>query len=257
MNIKVQLIALYTIVRREVTRIFRIWMQSLLGPIVNIFLYFLIFGNIVGKRIGEIHGVPYLEFIAPSLIMLTAINSSYANISSSFFLVRFQKNIEEMVVSPISDFIILLGFCISSVLRGILIALILNLVIYLFFNISIKPNLNIMIDIILATTLFSLVGFINGLKARTFDEIMIIPSFILTPLGYLGGVFFTIDMLPEKWQTVAKFNPLMYMIDTFRVHALNLKTTDVSTTYVITIGCILSLTLFILNQMKKKILLDR
>jgi len=257
MKIKVQLIALYTIIRREITRIFRIWMQSLLGPIVNIFLYFLIFGSVVGKRIGAIDGIPYLKFIAPSLIMLTAINSTYTNISSSFFLMRFQKNIEELVVSPVSNFIILIGFCLSSILRGLLVALILNTIIYYLFDISISGSMLLVFDLTIATALFSLVGFINGLKARSFDEIMIIPSFILTPLGYLGGVFFTINMLPAKWQTIAKLNPLMYIIDTFRMHALNLKASHAPLTYLISAIIIIILTAFIIHQMNKKMLLDR
>jgi ABC-2 type transport system permease protein len=256
MNIKVQSIALYTIIRREVSRIFRIWIQSLIGPIVNIFLYFLILGTIVGKRIGNINDIPYLDFIAPALIMLTAINSSYGNVSSSFFITRFQKNIEEMLVSPISNFIILLGFCFSSMVRGVVVAVILDVIIFLFFNIAILPNFYIIIDLLLVTALFSLIGFLNALKANNFDDVMIIPSFILTPLGYLGGIFFTINMLPEKWQTIAKLNPLMYIIDTFRMHALHLEATHAMTTYQIIIVSIVLLILFILNQMKKNILLQ-
>lgn len=256
MNIKVQLIALYTIIRRELTRIFRIWVQSLLGPIVNIFLYFLIFGNVVGKRIGQIDGIPYLEFIAPALIMLTAINSTYSNISSSFFLTRFQKNIEDMIVSPISNFVILLGFALSSMMRGLLVAIILNIIIYVFFSVAIKPNFYLIIDLVLTTALFSLIGFFNGLKAKNFDEIMLIPAFILTPLGYLGGIFFTINMLPEKWQAIAKLNPLMYIMDTFRMHSLNMEATHSTQTYLIIILISLSLTLMILKQMKKNVLLD-
>lgn len=256
MNIKIQLVALYTIIRREVSRIFRIWVQSLLGPIVNVFLYFLIFGSVVGQRIGKIDGIPYLEFIAPALIMLSTINSTYSNVSSSFFLTRFQKNIEEMIVSPMSNFIIVLGFCISSMIRGILVALLLNVIIYLFFNIQIKPNAYLMLDLFLTTALFSLIGFTNGLKAKNFDDIMLIPSFILTPLGYLGGIFFTIQMLPEKWQTIANLNPLMYIMDTFRMHALQRMATHATATYEIMLGLIVILTYYILKQMKQKVLLE-
>jgi ABC-2 type transport system permease protein len=256
MNFKVQLIAFYTIIRREISRVFRIWVQSLLGPIVNIFLYFLIFGNVVGRRIGDINGIPYLEFIAPALIMLTAINSTYSNISSSFFLTRFQKNIEDMIVSPISNCTILLGFALSSMIRGLLVAIILDLVIYVFFNVNIRPNISLTIDLILSTALFALIGFLNGLKARNFDDIMLVPSFILTPLGYLGGIFFTISMLPEKWQNIAKLNPLMYIIETFRMHALNLQAPHGATTYEIIILISLSLLFFILKQMKNNMLLE-
>lgn len=256
MNIKIQLIALYTLIRREVSRIFRIWVQSLLGPIVNVFLYFLIFGSVVGKRIGSIDNIPYLEFIAPALIMLSTINSTYSNVSSSFFLTRFQKNIEEMLVSPMSNFVIVLGFCVSSMIRGIIVALLLNIIIYLFFNIHVSINVYLIIDILLATALFSLIGFVNGLKAKNFDDIMIIPSFILTPLGYLGGIFFTIQMLPEKWQTIAKLNPLMYIMDTFRMHALERVATHAMATYEIIIGLMIVLMLYILTEMERQVLLE-
>jgi len=250
-----QMIGLTTLIRREVNRIFRIWVQSLLGPIVTVFLYFLIFGNIIGHRIGAVNGIPYLQFIAPGLIIMATINSAYTNVASSFFVVRFQRNIEEMIISPMSNFNIMLGFVTAGIIRGSLVAAILSALIYLVFHVHLSFNLMMCLDIALTSTLFALAGFINGLYAKSFDDIVLIPSFLITPMAYLGGVFYTLDMLPPIWQQLARLNPLLYIITTFRAHAIAQELLHVERNYLIIVGLILILSVGILKSMKKNILL--
>jgi len=194
MNIKQHSIAIYTLIRREVVRIFRIWVQAFLGPITNLFLYFIIFGNIVGQRIGLIDGIPYIDFISPGLILIAAINTSYMHTTSSFFIVRFQKNIEEMLISPLSNFHILVGFVIGAIIRALLVTTIITLFITTFCKVKLHFSMQLLVDLILTCTIFSLAGFLNAIFAKDFDDIALVPSFILTPLGYLGGVFYNIQM---------------------------------------------------------------
>lgn len=255
MKFNTQIVGLYTLIRREIVRIFRIWIQSLLGPIVTVFLYFLIFGNIIGNRIGSVNGTPYLDFISPGLIIMAAINSAYTNVASSFFIVKFQRNIEEMLTSPMSNFNIMLGFVIGGIIRGTLVAIILSMLIYILFNVHLNFNFMVCVDILIITTLFSLAGFINGLCAQSFDDIALIPSFIITPMAYLGGVFYTLNMLPEIWRHIASLNPLFYVINIFRAHVLQLQLGNVILNYSIILGLILILNLFILHKMKENILL--
>ena len=256
MKFNTQMIGLYTLIRREVVRIFRIWVQSLLGPIVTVFLYFLIFGNIIGHRIGAINGVPYLQFISPGLIIMAAINSAYSNVASSFFIVRFQRNIEEILISPMSHFNIMLGFVAAGIIRGTLVAAILSTLIYLLFNVHLAFNLMACMDILLTTTLFSLAGFINGLYAKSFDDIILIPSFLITPMAYLGGVFYTLEMLPSMWQQIAMLNPLFYVIDTFRAHVIHQHITSFKGNYIIIVSLIIILGFTILRKMQRYILLN-
>lgn len=250
-----QMIGLSTLIRREVDRIFRIWVQSLLGPIVTVFLYFLIFGNIIGNRIGTVNGFPYLQFISPGLIIMATINSAYTNVASSFFVVRFQRNIEEMIISPMSNFNIMLGFVTAGIIRGSLVAAILSALIYLIFDVHLAFNLMMCLDILLTSTLFSLAGFINGLYAKSFDDIVLIPSFLITPMAYLGGVFYTLDMLPPMWQQIASLNPLFYVITTFRAHVIHQALAHVELNYLIIVSLILILGFGILRKMKQNILL--
>ncbi|NBX85000.1 MAG: ABC transporter permease [Gammaproteobacteria bacterium] len=230
MNIKQHSIAIYTLIRREVVRIFRIWVQAFLGPITNLFLYFIIFGNIVGQRIGLIDGIPYIDFISPGLILIAAINTSYMHTTSSFFIVRFQKNIEEMLISPLSNFHILVGFVIGAIIRALLVTTIITLFITTFCKVKLHFSMQLLVDLILTCTIFSLAGFLNAIFAKDFDDIALVPSFILTPLGYLGGVFYNIQMLPHTWQEIAKYNPLYFMISTFRAHALDIPYAQTGTT---------------------------
>lgn len=255
MNIKQHSIALYTLIRREIVRVFRIWVQAFLGPITNLFLYFIIFGNIVGQRIGLIDGIPYMDFISPGLILIAAINTAYMHTTSSFFIVRFQKNIEEMLMSPLSNIHILLGFVIGAIIRALLVTSIITLLITTVFGVHLHLNGLLLLDLILTCCIFSLAGFMNAIFAKDFDDIALVPSFILTPLGYLGGVFYTIQMLPQNWQIIAKYNPLYFMISNFRAHALNLSHTETTMTICIMLGLIAILTLSNLMVMKRGLLI--
>ena len=219
MAIKQQAIALYTIVRRELVRMFRIASQVFLPPVISTALYFLIFGSLMGQRIGMISGVNYTEFIAPGLIMMSVITNAYANVSSSLFSTRFQKNIEEILISPMNDSLLLLGYVLGGVLRGTIVALMVFIVAYFFVKIEIHHLTMSIMVVLLVSTVFSLAGFANAMVARDFDDVMIIPTFVLAPLTYLGGVFYSINMLPPFWQTVSHFNPIFYMVNALR-HAM-------------------------------------
>ena len=216
-----QLIALYTIVRRELVRMWRISTQVFLPPVITTALYFLIFGALIGKRIGQIGDVSYGTFIAPGLIMMSVITNAYGNVSSSLFSVRFQKSIEEMLISPMASSILLLGYVLGGVLRGLLIAILVLIVSWIFVPINIHHWLLFFSVIILVAAIFSLAGFTNAMLARTFDDVTIVPTFILTPLTYLGGIFYTTSMLPPFWKIISHFNPMFYMITIMRYTMIN------------------------------------
>jgi len=211
------LVALYTIVRKEIIRIFRIWSQTLLPPAITQILYFLIFGAFIGSQLSNIGGVSYIAFIVPGLVMMAIITNSFQNVVSSFFQAKFMKSIEELLIAPTPNWVILLGFVLGGMIRGLLVGLIVSIICLIFVQ-PIQIN-NIFIILLFATLtalLFSLGGFFNSLFAKSFDDISIIPTFVLTPLTYLGGVFYSIESLPPVWQVVSKFNPIVYMVDGFR-----------------------------------------
>ena len=216
MAIKQQLIALYTLTRRELVRMFRIASQVFLPPVITTTLYFLIFGSLIGPRIGEIHGVSYPLFIAPGLIMMSVIVNSYGNVSTSLFSVRFQKSIEEMLVSPMHNGLLLLGYVLGGVCRGLIVAVLVYIVASLFLTIELSHLPMTLLVVFLVSAVFSLAGFTNAMVARNFDDIMIVPTFVLTPLTYLGGVFYSTSMLPEFWQKVSWLNPILYMVNALR-----------------------------------------
>ena len=216
-------IAFITIIIKEISRFLRIWGQTILPPAVSMTLYFIIFGSLIGPRIGSMNGFVYMEFIAPGLIMMSVINNSYSNVVASFFGAKFQRHIEEMLIAPIPDFIILAGYVLGGVARGILVGLVVTVVALFFTDLHIHNYLIVISVVILTAVLFSLGGFINAVFARTFDDISIIPTFVLTPLIYLGGVFYSIDMLPEFWQLISKINPILYMVDAFRYGILGIS----------------------------------
>jgi ABC-2 type transport system permease protein len=216
MNLKLQCIALYTLTRRELVRMFRIPSQVFLPSIITSLLYFLIFGDVIGHRVGTIGGHSFNAFIAPGLIMMAVINNAYSNVSSSLFSVRFQKSIEEMLVSPMHWSVLILGYTLGGIFRGLIIGTMLLLVAYFFAEIDLANLPLIFFVIFLVSALFSLAGFINGMFARTFDGIAFVPTFILSPLTYLGGVFYTSSMLPPFWQHLTQFNPIFYMVNAMR-----------------------------------------
>ncbi|UAA38512.1 ABC transporter permease [Paraneptunicella aestuarii] len=223
------LIALNTIWRREVTRFMRIWVQTLLPPVITMSLYFVIFGNLIGSRIGQMGGFNYMEFIVPGLIMMSVITNSYANVSSSFFSSKFQRNIEELIISPVPTWVIITGYVAGGMSRAILIGIIVTSISMLFVDLNIYSISAIVITLLLTSCLFSTAGLINAVYARNFDDISIVPTFVLTPLTYLGGVFYSLSLLPEFWQMVSKINPIVYMVSGFRYGFLGQSDFDITT----------------------------
>ncbi|MFC3903862.1 ABC-2 type transport system permease protein [Acinetobacter marinus] len=231
-------IAFLTIVRKEVRRFMRIWPQTLLPPAITMSLYFVIFGNLVGSRIGEMGGFSYIQFIVPGLIMMSVITNSYSNVTSSFFSAKFQRSVEELITSPVPNHIILLGFMVGGVARGICVGFIVTLVSLLFTHLSIFNIFVTIYTVIITSMLFSLAGFINAVYAKSFDDISIIPTFVLTPLTYLGGVFYAISNLSPFWQSVSLLNPIVYMVNAFRYGILGHSDVNVRISLlVISAGC--------------------
>lgn len=220
-------IAFETIVIKEVRRFARIWVQTLVPPAITIGLYFVIFGNLVGRRIGEMGGFQYMEFIVPGLIMMSVIQNSYSNVVSSFFSHKFQRSVEELLVSPVPNYIILSGFIAGGMARGLAVGTIVTLMSLFFADLEIQ-NLFITVSVVLLTSIvFALAGFINALFANSFDDISIIPTFVLTPLIYLGGVFYSVELLPPFWKLVSALNPIFYMVNTFRYGILGSSDVDI------------------------------
>ncbi|MEA2118211.1 ABC transporter permease [Halovibrio sp. HP20-50] len=216
MNFSQTLVALWTLVLKEIKRFTRIWPQTLLPPSITMAMYFIIFGNLIGSRIGDMDGFSYMDFIVPGLIMMSVITNSYSNVSSSFFSNKFQRSIEEMMVSPMPNWVILAGFILGGMARGLGVGLIVTVVSLFFTRLSMEHPLLTVLVVVLTSALFSIGGFINALLANKFDDISIVPTFVLTPLTYLGGVFYSISLLPDFWQGVSMLNPILYMVNVFR-----------------------------------------
>ncbi|MGK0499243.1 MAG: ABC-2 type transport system permease protein [Oceanicoccus sp.] len=227
MNFNEQWIAFATVVRKEIHRFMRIWTQTLVPPVITITLYFIVFGNLIGSRIGPMAGVSYMEFVVPGLIMMSVITSSYTNVVSSFFGAKFQRFIEEILVSPTPNYIILLGYVVGGVARGLGVGIIVTLVALFFTDLKIHSPLITLTIVILTAVFFSMAGFINAVYANSFDDISIIPTFLLTPLIYLGGVFYSTDLLPEFWAGVSKINPILYIVNAFRYGVLGISDVNV------------------------------
>lgn len=216
MNKTQMLIAFLTLLRKEIRRFLRIWPQTLLPPAITMSLYFMIFGQMIGSRIGEMAGFSYMQFIVPGLIMMSVITNSYSNVCSSFFSAKFQRSIEELIISPVPNHIILLGYTVGGVARGLAVGLVVTVMSLFFTHLDIHHLFITFYSIFITSLLFSLAGFINAIYARSFDDISIVPTFVLTPLTYLGGVFYAISQLSEFWQTVSLLNPIVYMVNAFR-----------------------------------------
>lgn len=216
MTITEQWVAFRTIVRKEITRFLRIWVQTLIPPVITMGLYFVIFGHLMGARIGQMGGFDYMTFVIPGLIMMSVINNSYSNVVSSFFSAKFHRNIEELLVSPTPAYVILFGYVFGGALRGLLIGLIVTGVSTFFAKLAVEHFWLSMLVIVLCSVLFAIAGLINAIFANSFDDISIVPTFVLTPLNYFGGVFYSIELLPEFWQSVSQFNPILYMVNAFR-----------------------------------------
>jgi ABC-2 type transport system permease protein len=251
MTPRAKLIAFRTILTKEVLRFARIWIQTVLPPVVTTALYFIIFGNLIGPRIGPMEGFDYMEFIIPGLIMMAVITNSYANVVSSFYGSKFQRHIEEMLISPVPNYIILVGFVGGGVARGLTVGVAVTIVSLVFNPLNIH-SLWVMFSMILLTAiLFSLAGLINGVYARSFDDISIVPTFVLTPLTYLGGIFYSISLLPEFWQNASLANPIFYMVNAFRYGFLGVSDISLALSYAISVGFIVILYLFSLHLLRK------
>lgn len=235
-------VAFTTILRKEIRRFTRIWQQTILPPMITMTLYLLIFGNLIGPRIGEMAGYRYIDYIAPGIIMMAVITNSYSNVVSSFFGARFQKFVEEMLVSPTPMYLILLGYVGGGVARGLLVGAAVSAVTFVFADLRIENALVTFLVVVLTAVLFSLAGFINAIFAKNFDDIAIVPTFVLTPLTYLGGVFYSIQLLPEFWQKVSMLNPILYMVNAFRFGILGVS--DIGIELAFAIICLFILTLY-------------
>ena len=225
-KLNIQLIAYKTIVRKEVLRFSRIWKQTLIPPVITNILYFIIFGNLIGKRIGEIESFSYTDFIFPGLLLMSVITHSYTNTVSSLYISKYHRYIEELLVSPIQNYTILAGFITGGVIRGLSVGVVVVLAAQFFVTFSVHNIILMLLVILLSSILFSMCGFLNGLFANDWDDINVIPTFIMTPLTYLGGIFFSVSMLPGVWQDIALLNPILYLINALRYSMLGI--TDVS-----------------------------
>ena len=241
MNPMVYWIAFKSILTKEVTRFTRIWVQTLVPPAITMSLYFIIFGNLIGSRLGLMHGVSYMEFIVPGLIMMSVITNSYANVASSFFSAKFQRNIEEMLVAPVPNYVIILGFVAGGVVRGLCVGAIVTAVSLFFVPLQIHDPFAVVVTLLLTAILFSLGGLLNAVFAKSFDDVSIIPTFVLTPLTYLGGVFYSIQLLPPFWQGLSHANPIIYMVNAFRYGFLGISDVPMAVAYSIICGFILLL----------------
>jgi len=247
MNIALNWVALKTLVRKEVVRVARIWIQTIVPPAITMSLYFIIFGNLIGRRIGEMGGFDYMQYIAPGLIMMSVITNSYGNVVSSFFGAKYGKHIEEMLVSPMSNAAIIIGHVAGGVIRGLMVGALVTIIALGFTSLSVEHPLVTLSMVLLASSVFALLGFVNAVFAKKFDDISIIPTFVLTPLTYLGGVFYSITLLPEFWQKVSLGNPILYMVNAFRYGILGVS--DISIAYAYLIVGFFVIGLFTLNLM--------
>ena len=250
MNFSQKMVALKTIMVKEFLRFIRIWIQTILPPAISVALYFIIFGELIGSQINDIDGFKYMDYIVPGLILMSVITNAYANVVSSFFSAKFHHSIEEMLVSPLPNHIILLGFVSGGVTRGIIVGIAVTVVAMFFTDIAIHSYSVTIAVFILTSILFALAGFINAAYAKSFDDITIIPTFVLTPLTYLGGIFYSIRMLPEFWQNISLINPILYMINAFRYGLLGITDIDLTSAFIIIIVFIIVLFYFSLRLLR-------
>ncbi len=251
MNAKEKFIAYNTIQIKEITRILRVWMQTLLSPAITITLYFIIFGKFIGSQIQHVDGFSYMQYITPGLIIMPTITAAFVNTVSSFFSAKFMKSIEEMLVSPMPNYVILLGHVAGGVFRAIIIGGIVTIIALFFTQIHVQHIFIAIITVVLSSILFSLAGFINGIFARNFDDISFIPTFVLTPLTYLGGVFYSIKALPKFWYHVSLFNPILHIVNAFRFSILGISDVNIFIAFAIIISFIIVLfavNLYLLNK---------
>jgi ABC-2 type transport system permease protein len=253
MNFNSNFIAFLTIFRKETVRILRIWTQTLLPSVVTTGLYFLIFGSFIGSQVDNINGVPYITFIVPGLVMMAIITNAFSNVVSSFFGSKFQRSIEEIMVSPTSNWVIIAGFVSGGVFRGGLVGIIVLLVSLFFTQLQIHNIGLIILFSILTAIVFSLAGLLNGIYSKKFDDVAIVPTFVLTPLTYLGGVFYSIDRLPEFWRNVSRLNPILYMVDGFRYGFLGFSDISIYVSLGVLVGLTMVLSAINLSMLNRGI----
>ncbi|MFB6434545.1 MAG: ABC transporter permease [Candidatus Malihini olakiniferum] len=236
---KLYWIALKSIWTKEINRFSRIWIQTLVPPVITMTLYFIIFGSLIGSHIGEMHGFDYMQFIVPGLIMMAVITNAYANVAASFFSAKFQRNIEELLVAPVPTHIVIAGYVGGGVARGVCVGVLVTAVSLFFVPLHVHAWWVVVVTLLLTSVLFSLAGLLNAVFAKTFDYISLIPTFVLTPLTYLGGVFYSLTLLPSFWQVVSKLNPVVYMISGFRFGFLGIQDVPLALTMTVLLAFIL------------------
>jgi len=252
-RLRENMVAFHTLVAKEYTRIVRIWIQTLVPPAITMTLYFVIFGSLIGRRIGQMDGYGYMQYIAPGLIMMSVITNAYGNVVSSFFGAKFARHIEEMLVSPMPASLVLLGHAAGGVIRGLLVGALVTIIALFFTDLRPVHPLITLSVVFLTAVVFSLAGLINAVFARKFDDISIVPTFVLTPLTYLGGVFYSISLLPEFWQKVSLANPILYMVNAFRYGILGSSDIGIGRAYGIIFVFVIGLYLFALFLLRKGI----
>ncbi len=225
--------AFCSLLAKEINRFTRIWVQTIVPPAITMTLYFVIFGQLIGQRIGDMHGVSYMAYIVPGLIMMSVITNSYSNVASSFFSAKFQKHIEELLVAPVPNYVIIWGYVMGGVTRGLLVGTLVTAVSLFFVDLQVQHWWVIVLTVLLTSIVFALGGLINAVFATTFDDISIVPTFVLTPLTYLGGVFYSLSLLPEFWQGVSKINPIVYMVNAFRYGFLGISDVPIATSFMV------------------------
>ena len=251
-NTAANLVALNTLVRREIVRIVRIWTQTLIPPAITMTLYFVIFGKLIGSRIGTIEGgFTYMQYIVPGLVMMSIITNSYGNISSSFFGAKFSRAVEEMLVSPMPNWVILLGYVTGAVVRGLVVGALVLLIALFFTDLHVAHPLITFLSVLLGATVFSLAGFVNAVFAKKFDDIALVPTFVLTPLTYLGGVFYSVDLLGEPWRSISMVNPILYMVNAFRFGVLGVSDVQIGVAFAVMLVFVIGLAGVALHLLKR------
>jgi len=239
-----------TILIKEIRRFSRIWVQTILSSVISTALYFVIFGRLIGERIGPIDGFAYLDFIVPGLVLMAVINNAYSNVASSFYSSKFSRYVEELLIAPVPNWMILAGFVAGGVMRGLVVGIAVTLMALVFTRIQIHSYGITVLVFILTAVLFALGGFINAIYADSFDDISIIPTFVLTPLTYLGGIFYSIDLLPAFWQNLSLANPVLYMVNAFRFGLLGASDIPLGVAFTIILGFIAVLILYSLRLLR-------
>jgi len=254
MSASTNLVALQTLVRREIVRIMRIWTQTIIPPAITMTLYFVVFGKLIGGRIGTIEGgFSYIQYIVPGLVMMSIITNSYGNISSSFFGAKFSRSVEEMLVSPMPNWVILLGYVTGAVARGLVVGVLVLLIALFFTSLHVMHPIITFLSVLLGATIFSLAGFVNAVYAKKFDDIALVPTFVITPLTYLGGVFYSINMLGEPWQAISRINPILYMVNAFRFGVLGITDVNIWISFAVMLVFVAGLSIIALTLLKRGI----